>query len=338
VIINLQAFIDQEQRVWTELEGVLDRLERQPGSRLELAEIRHFHALYQRASADLARLKTFAAERELNRYLEALVARAYSEIHKTTGGGARLHPLRWLLATFPQTFRRHIAAFWLALAVTLGGAGFGGGALLFDPAAKEIIMPFEHLRGSPAERVAQVEHAGDAVNRGHQASMTGFYISHNTRVSIQSFALGMTWGVGTLVMLFYNGVILGAVFADYIAAGQARFVFGWLLPHGSFEIPAILVAGQAGFVLAGALIGWGRRLPLRRRLAAIGPDLVTLILGFSLMLVWAGIIEAFFSQYHEPVVPYRIKIAFGCVELGLLAFYLAGMGRGKGGAPARAER
>ena len=70
-------------------------------------------------------------------------------------------------------------------------------------------------------------------------------------------ATGITWGAGTLILLFYNGVILGAVAADYIAGGQGVFLAGWLLPHGSIEIPAILLGGQAGFILAGALIGWG---------------------------------------------------------------------------------
>jgi uncharacterized membrane protein SpoIIM required for sporulation len=104
---------------------------------------------------------------------------------------------------------------------------------------------------------------------------------------------------------------------------------GWLLPHGSIEIPAILLAGQAGFILAGALIGWQQSLSLRMRLRIISADLVTLICGIALMLVWAGIIESFFSQYHEPVVPYEVKIAFGLVELVLLGFFLSRSGRGR---------
>jgi hypothetical protein len=55
----------------------------------------------------------------------------------------------------------------------------------------------------------------------------------------------------------------------------------------------------------------------------ITPDLATLIGGVALMLVWAGFVEAFFSQYHEPVLPYWVKIAFGSLELAVLtAFYV----------------
>ena len=45
------------------------------------------------------------------------------------------------------------------------------------------------------------------------------------------------------------------------------------------------------------------------------------------MLVWAGLIEAFLSQYHEPVIPYFAKIAFGCIELAMLVLFLSRSGR-----------
>jgi uncharacterized membrane protein SpoIIM required for sporulation len=103
---------------------------------------------------------------------------------------------------------------------------------------------------------------------------------------------------------------------------------GWLMPHGVIEIPAILIAGQAGLILAKALVGWGERITMAGRLRAVAPDLVTLIFGVALMLIWAGFIEAFLSQYHQPVIPYWAKIAFGAVELVLLILFLAKSGRG----------
>jgi len=63
------------------------------------------------------------------------------------------------------------------------------------------------------------------------------------------------------------------------------------------------------------------------RLREVSRDLMTLIFGVGVMLIWAGFIEAFLSQYHEPVIPYELKIAFGLVELILLTVYLAWSGR-----------
>lgn len=55
-------------------------------------------------------------------------------------------------------------------------------------------------------------------------------------------------------------------------------------------------------------------------------DLVALIGGVGIMLVWAGLIEALFSQYHEPVLPYPVKIGFGVAELLLLVLFLSKAG------------
>ena len=329
MIIDLQKFIAHQRPVWSELEDLLNRLEADSAARLSLAQAQRFHELYERTAADLARLTTCCSEPESRRFLESLVARAYAEIHETREKQRRFLPLQWFFQTWPRSFRKHIGAFYLSLAVTLAGCAFGGLAIAFDPDAKPVLMPFSHLLEDPAKRVADEEKAVADRLQGHKTGFSAELMTHNTRVSIFTLALGMTWGIGTIIMLFYNGVILGAVAVDYIRAGQTKFLLGWLMPHGVVEIPAILIAGQAGLLLAFALIGRGSRTPMRARLREISSDLTTLIFGVALMLVWAGFIEAFLSQYHEPVIPYSVKIAFGCVELVLLFLFLAKSGTGK---------
>ena len=333
MIVNLEKFIAEERPRWERLDAMLRKMAEDPWSPLPLAQARELELLYQRAAADLARLASYAAEPEARRYLENLVARGHAEIHGARAEGARLRPGAWLARTLPRTFRRQARAFGLAAALTVAGAGFGGAALALDPEAKETLMPFAHLQGSPTERVARErEERGERLMDG-KAQFSGMLMTHNTQVTLTAAALGMSWGVGTLVVLFYNGVTLGAVVLDYVLAGETTFLLGWLLPHGVVEIPAILVGGQAGFVLAGALLGRGRRERLAARLRGVMPDVVTLLAGAALMLVWAGIVEAFLSQYHEPVLPYAVKIAFGVVELVALTWYLARAGRaGENGA------
>ena len=322
MIVNLEKFVAEERPRWERLDKLLRRLADDPWRKLSLTEARELEQLYQRVAADLARLSSYAAEPEARRYLENLVGRGHAEIHGARGQGARFRPGAWLLRTFPQTFRRQAHAFWFAVVLTAAGAVFGGAALALDPEAKEVLMPFEHLRDSPTERVAREQENRGKELTDRKGRFSGMLMTHNTQVTLTAMALGMSWGIGTLVIIFYNGVTLGAVVADYLLAGQAPFLFGWLLPHGAVEIPAILVGGQAGFVLAGALLGRGRRERLSARLRAAAPDVVTLCLGAALMLVWAGFVEAFFSQYHEPVLPYALKISFGVAELVALTWYL----------------
>lgn len=327
MILDLQKFISDEKPYWSELDALLGRMERDAFGKMNVPQIQRFHYLYQRASADLAKVSGFSAETDIRRYLENLVARSYAEVHEVRQKSRRFNPISWFFVTFPQTFRRHIRAFALSVAVTIVGTLFGAIAIGIDSDAKAILMPFSHLQGDPSERVAKEEQAKADDMVGQKGTFAGYLMTHNTKVSIFTFALGATYGVGTMIMLFYNGVILGAVASDYVLAGETPFLIGWLLPHGSIEIPAILLAGQAGFVLASAVIGWGKRVSLKTRLRQVSGDMVTLLFGIALMLVWAGVIESFFSQYHEPVLPYAVKIGFGAVELTALALFLGLSGR-----------
>lgn len=332
MIIDLQRFVQSERSTWTELERLLDKLEVGHRQRMSLGDLQRFHLLYERTAADLARLNTFSTEPETRRYLETLVARAYGEIHETREKRRRLQPLRWFFHTLPQTFRRHIRAFYLSVALTLVGAAFGGFAIAFDPESKPVMMPFPHLLQDPAKRVAEEERLRGEKDApadrltGRKSSFSAQLMTHNTQVSIFTMALGVSYGVGTTIILFSNGIMIGAISVDYVRAGQTKFLLGWLLPHGVIEIPAILIAGQAGLILALAMIGWGRRIPLAARLREVSRDLVTLIFGVACLLVWAGFVEAFLSQYHEPVIPYELKIAFGLVELMLLVLFLSRSG------------
>lgn len=326
MIVDLARFVEAERPYWKALEETLDWLEHSPGRRLTIEEAERFHLLYQRAAADLGRISGFAAEGGLQQHLEWLVSRAYAEIHESRGR-SKTRPWRWFTRSFPQAFRRHIKAFQLSVALTIAGVLFGGLAVKFDPDAKAILMPFENLQMSPAERVAHEKETQGKQLTGHKATFSAELMTHNTQVALMTLAFGATFGFGTIAVLFYNGVILGAVAFDYVMGGQTVFLMGWLLPHGVIEIPAILIGGQAGLVIAHALIGWNSRISRAERLRNSLPDVVMLAVGCAVLLVWAGIVEAFVSQYHEPVIRYEWKIAFGLVEAGLLTMFLWKAGR-----------
>jgi uncharacterized membrane protein SpoIIM required for sporulation len=122
-------------------------------------------------------------------------------------------------------------------------------------------------------------------------------------------------------------VLLGAVAVHYSQQGFGLFMSAWLLPHGVFEIPSILIAGQGGFYLARLLLRRSEDRDVRRQMR----EWLVLIAGLAMMLIWAGIMEAFFSQHHAPVLPYGFKVAVAMAELVLLTMYLLLIGRKKVG-------
>jgi len=329
MIIDLERFIAGERACWDELESMTAAIEQSPGWSLDLKDAQRLHYLYERSAAALARINTFSSDPGVTRYLEALVARAYGIIHSLDRKRTRFSPLRWFFGTFPRTFRGHLGAFVLACAVTLGGMVFGGSISVIDRDSKEVLIPpiFSHTYERPSERVAREESVQYDRMEGHKNTFASMLMANNIRVSMIAVALGFTFGIGTITLLFYNGVILGVIVVDYISDGQGVFLTGWLLPHGSIEIPAILLAAQAGFLVASAMLGTGTRDCLKVRMRQAVPSVVTLIFGAAVLLVWAGIIESFFSQYHAPVLPYSLKITFGILQLVLLAMLLGVCGR-----------
>ncbi len=327
MIIDLDRFLREERPRWTRLAELLDGIERRGMEQLSLRDARELHYLYERTGSDLVKIKTAAADPKLAAHLESLLARAYSQIHGSRRHATRLRPIHWLIRTLPQTVRRRWRAGALSVTVTLAGALLGAILLSVNAEAKETLLPFGHGQMDPSERVAEEESEKDQGIEGREGAFSAMLMANNISVSARAIGLGLTWGIGTLILLFYNGVILGGICLDYILAGQGEFLAGWLLPHGSIEIPAILLAGQAGLSLGGALIGWGDRTPLAGRLRETMPDILTMMLGVVVLMVWAGIIEAFLSQYHEPIIPYWVKISFGLVELVLLIVWFGLAGR-----------
>lgn len=334
MILHPQRYIDEARPAWTELEKILDDLDRSPEHKSDYEGLQRMHYLYRKVSYDLVQLRTDALDNYAVAHLEGLVARAYAEIyatrHRARFSFRKL--LSWLFV-FPRTFRLHVRYFIASTSLFFLGALVGALLLVVDPVNKEVVLPFSHLLGDPSERVAEEEKISDDDEEDPmqevKARFSAQLMQNNIRVSFFCFALGITFGIGTSIILFYNGVILGMVCLDYVLAGESEFLLAWLLPHGSIEIPAILIAGQAGLLLGVRLLPGLSASPFAVRMRKTSKSLVTFLLAICALLIWAGIVEAFLSQYHAPVVPYSLKIFFGAISLLLFFSYLAFTGRKK---------
>ena len=329
MILDLERFQRQARPRWSSLESLLATLENRPDRRLNPAEVEQLQELYVQAASDLNRVTHGALAPELTQYLERLVARAYSEVYYDPPKRSEVwQPRRWLriFTAFPETFRRQSRYFALAVLITVLGCALGGLAVRYDSAAVDVLLPAEYLR-NPGERVHEEEQAQDQHPHSVQteAAFSGQLIRHNIEVALLAAALGVTFGIGTVLLLFENGVLLGAVAVRYTQQGFGLFMSAWLLPHGVFEIPSILIAGQAGFYLAHVLLRRREDRDVRKSMR----EWLVLIAGMAMMLVWAGMMEAFFSQHHAPVLPYGFKVAVGGAELALLTVYLLLVGRRK---------
>ena len=318
--MNVERFLAERRAVWSDLDALLERAEEADLSRQEMHEL---VGLYRRTCSDLNRARSFTANPEILGHLNQLTGRAYRFIYRAsheTPVWATF--VKLLTREIPSAFRRERVAVLVAAAAFLAGTFFGSLAIVVDPANGMRLIPPEFFSESPKERVEKIEAGDERIDNVEKAMVFGASLyTHNIKVSFLAFSLGALTIVMGLVILFYNGVILGAVGTMYVLDGVTVFFFSWVGPHGALELPAIIFGGAAGLVIGRALLLPGdlsRAAALRRVL----PNVWRMMIGAALVLVLAGLIEGSFSQFSAKTVPYALKISVAALLFAGLLSYL----------------
>lgn len=323
--MDLNRFLLERRPRWQRLARLLDKVDRVSLKGLAPDEVDELFRLYRLASSDLNLAQTRTANPAVLEYLEGLVGRAYSNLvthERPKPFRAWRRIMRYRFPAVMRAERRLLAITTLAM---MAGVLFGAILTLLDPNVAVVFLPSEHMSESPAERVADLESMEASGNTrvdtaSKHALFTTFLFTHNIRVTVLGFALGLTFGIGTIIILFYNGAMLGSLAALYWQDGVMTFFVAWIGPHGAIELPCILFGCTAGLMLGRAQLRveggttW-------RQIRDVRPRLVEIMVGTSTLLVLAGLIEGGFSQINEPTLPYKIKIMVAItLFIGLLAY------------------
>jgi uncharacterized membrane protein SpoIIM required for sporulation len=323
--MDARHFVEDRRRLWSQLERLLDRAQARGFGALAHQEARELATLYRQASSDLIEARSLVGSYEIEQYLNDLVARAYGQLYVRGRSSILVSVASFLWRGFPAAVRRHARYLAASAGIFFLGVLFAAVSMGLDPDAADYFVPEVFDQGShfrdPNLRVQHEEQADSTSSLDEQAAFSSMLFYNNVGVGFLAFGLGVGFGVMTCVLLFYNGVIMGAFATQYVSAGQSLFFFAWILPHGVPEIFAILLAGAAGLMLGRAVLAPGR-LSRRESLRVRGREAVQLVLGTIPLLIVAGVIEATISQMHEPVLPYALKLAFAGTLALLLASYV----------------
>jgi uncharacterized membrane protein SpoIIM required for sporulation len=279
-------------------------------------ELAHLIDQYQALTADLARARSLGAAREtidqLNRIAVAGHNLLYGQIRLRERAAAS-----YGAGSFARLVRKHAWAVALSAIVFFGAALASFAAVQFYPSVGYDLLADEFLDFDPANRDNM--HSIPSLARPVVSSLI---ISNNIQVTLLAFGLGLTAGIGTTLLLLFNGIHLGSVAGWMMLHGKDRALWGWIMPHGGTELLAICLAGAAGYILAAAIVAPGQ---VRRSTALknVGGDALGIELGCMVMLVIAGLIEGFVSPSG---IDYASRIAVLAASLGLWALYFFGAG------------
>ncbi len=305
-----QSFEQAHAATWAEIEEALQKPARPDNTRV-LAE--NYMLLCQHLAIAQERLYDTALIERLN----GLVLGVYRELYRYRAE-TRLNLYAFFRRDFPLAIYRHRIFIAVAFAVFVLPGLIAGLWTYLDDEAVYSLLDASQVRS--VERMYDPE--ASKLGREREAEtdlfMFGFYIKNNISVAFRCFAGGMLLGIGTLLVLFFNGLFIGSIAGHLTRLDYVETFYPFVVGHGSFELTAIVFSGAAGLRLGYAILNPGALARLDA-LREAGREVVPMLYGIVLMLIIAAFLEAFWSS--NATLPVAVKYTVGGILWALVLLY-----------------
>jgi len=294
-MVNATRFRAAHSADWARLEQLVTLMEKKSIRRLSDDDLLALPALYRTTLSSLSVARDTSLDRALITYLEQLCTRAYFQIYGVQTPAARQFT-RFFAKAWPEAVRSLWRETLICIVLTFGAAIVAYMLVRTDPSWFYSIIP-EGL-ASGRDPSASAEFLRSTIYDKEEdwlLPFATFLFTHNSEVAIFSFALGFAFAVPTVLLILYNGLMMGAFAAVFASKGLGLNLAAWLMIHGTTEIFAICIAGAAGMRIGMAVAFPGR---LSRMEAAViaGRLAATAMIGVILMLAAAGVLEGIGRQ------------------------------------------
>jgi uncharacterized membrane protein SpoIIM required for sporulation len=310
ITLRSAEFRESRETAWRTLEDLITRVESKGITQLTADELQQLPSLYRATASSLSVARSIALDRNLILYLENLVLRAFFVVY-----GPRVGILealgRFLSRDFPAAVRSSI---WhIVLAAIAVAAGVVVGIVLVETSEAwfSALVP-EAMAGGRGTESTAAQLRDEEIFAPWPGFIQSFVVfanalfRHNATIGIMTFGLGIAGGVPTLLLLGYQGLVLGAFLALHYDRGVLTDFIGWISIHGVTELGALIVCGAGGLLIAEKVLFPGRYSRLDN-LARNGTTAAALAGGAVLMIFAAGLIEGGLRQLVSNT-PARLSI------------------------------
>ena len=256
---------------------------------------------------DLAYAQTFYPASPTTAYLNALAARQHQALYQNKKEADGRFGRFWAREVPLVVGRHHRTLAW-ALGVFLLFTALGALSAAYDDTFVRAVLG----DGYVDQTLANI-HRGDPMAIYKSQDQTAMFLQitfNNVRVALLTFAAGVTGGLGTVLMLFKNGVMLGSFQYFFYQQHVLRQSLLTIWIHGTLEISSIVLAGGAGFVMARGLLfpGTYSRAAAFRHSAREG---LKLAMGLVPIFFLAGFLESFVTRHTEMPAAASLAIISG---------------------------
>jgi uncharacterized membrane protein SpoIIM required for sporulation len=310
-IILSNQWLNKRRPYWDRLAALLAQADVTGVRRLSRAELRETALLYRQAASDLSTLRQDSTARAYAEHVNQLLARAHHIIYSSRSKGFR-KIFYFLRDEYPLLVQRQFRYVLLSLILLLAGATLGSVLTLARP------QFMRHLLGPAMVQTIERHEMWTHSIVGIEPVASSMIMTNNLSVCFIAFAGGILFGLGPLYSMFFNGLLLGVIGVACAQHGMTIDLWSFVAPHGSLELPSIVLAGAAGLRLAHGVLfpGLYRR---RESIALAGVESTRLVAGIIPLLVIAGSLEGFFSP---SAVPVPLKFIVGGSLFTLLLVWL----------------
>ncbi len=287
----------RQQQGWERLTELLEKCDGRQGLKsLNAAELRELQRLYRSASSDLS-LARSQGRQQLADYLNQLLGRAHGLVYARPPQ-RRVKLGEFFGVTLPRTCKRNWPYWAVSLAILFVGSGIGFSLTARNPAWAEVLVS-RGMREMIEPFVQDEKPAGEyfqdaAGTLGGGGGFSSVLMTNNIRVALLCFALGISFGLGTLYVLAQNALMLGSALGLGAAHGKLLLISSVVAPHGVVELSAVVLAGAAGLRLGYALVN-PEDLLRRDALMLAARDAGQMALGTVPMFIYAGLVEGIVS-------------------------------------------
>ncbi|MFD2550572.1 stage II sporulation protein M [Bizionia sediminis] len=270
---------------------------------------------YIQLTNDLSYAQTYYPDSKTLLYLNGLAAEAHQKIY-TTKRESKNKIVSFWMYEFPLFFRAYHKTLLYTFLIFMAAVSIGVVSTLNDASFVRLILGDAYVNMT----IENIEN-GEPMAVYKSGSELGLFLGitiNNIRVAIFAFAAGVFFSVGTLYILFSNGIMLGAFitfFYNYGLLDKTSTI--WL--HGTIEISVIVIAGCAGLVMGNSFL-FPKTYSRREAFMKGAKDGLKIVVSTLPFFVLAGFIEGFITRLGEnmpPVLAYAIIFA----SLVLVVFY-----------------
>ncbi len=306
-------FIAARRERWQRLEVLVKRA-RKSLRAMDGSEVLELGRLYRASTGDLATARRDIPDDPVTGYLNSLVGRAHAVVYQGSPSGFRQLG-NFVCYGFPAAFRDASPYVVLAFVLFAGSGLIAAVLAAAQPRLADVLLPGQApvLRGIMAQHHLWMKSA-----TSNHSVAANFIMINNIKVALLAFAGGMLLGLGALLVLIQNGLMLGVVGAMVARYHLSLAFWSFVVPHGVIELSVIFMSGGAGLMIGDAILRPGL-VTRSRAVETAARRAAQVLFGCIPLLVVAGTIEGFFSASDAPPLT---KFALGAVTGVLLYSYL----------------